>query len=124
MGSTVFWVLAIAAAVSSSVATVVVDEQAITTKCGFTPYPTLCAQTIKGFGLGFNNVHFLTALINKTISESTLPTSNFETLSYHFISPEAHQARIAIGTYCKLKPFSVIINVCIYRIVASPQQQS
>ncbi|GER51141.1 plant invertase/pectin methylesterase inhibitor [Striga asiatica] len=69
-------------------------------------YPALCAQTLTRQGLA-PNVHMLSALINKTLSESKLPNSNFEALSSHFISPEAQQARLAIDDCHDLMGMSV-----------------
>ncbi|KAL0410364.1 UNVERIFIED_CONTAM: putative pectinesterase/pectinesterase inhibitor 54 [Sesamum latifolium] len=76
-----------------------VDED-VRTQCGFTRYPTLCVQTLTGLGSGNPNLDILSALVNRTISETKMPDSNFEILSYHFISPEAQQARIAMD-YCQ-----------------------
>lgn len=71
----------------------------ITTQCGFTRYPTLCVQTLKGLSSRNPNLDFLSTLVNVTISKSNLPVSNFELLSASFVSPEAQRARMAIGTY-------------------------
>ncbi|XP_073043888.1 probable pectinesterase/pectinesterase inhibitor 54 [Primulina eburnea] len=68
----------------------------ISTQCGYTRYPNLCVQTMTGSGSKNQNVDFLYTLVNKTISETGLPRSNFVELSSHFISLEAQQARMAI----------------------------
>ncbi|KAK6147550.1 hypothetical protein DH2020_018462 [Rehmannia glutinosa] len=75
------------------------DEEDVRTECGITRYPTLCHQTLAGLGSGIPNVDLLSVLINKTISETKLPGSNFEILSSHFISPEAQEVRMAMD-YC------------------------
>ncbi|XP_073157189.1 probable pectinesterase/pectinesterase inhibitor 54 [Henckelia pumila] len=69
----------------------------ISTQCGYTRYPNLCVQTLTGLGSkNLQNNDFLYALVNKTISQTGLPRSNFAQLSTHFISLEAQQARTAI----------------------------
>ncbi|GER49956.1 plant invertase/pectin methylesterase inhibitor [Striga asiatica] len=78
----------------------------VKSRCGLTRYPALCSQTLTEGGLA-PNVHMLSALINKTLSESKLPNSNFEALSSHFISPEAQQARLAIDDCHDLMGMSV-----------------
>ncbi|XP_042055726.1 pectinesterase-like [Salvia splendens] len=72
------------------------SDEKVRTQCGFTRYPTLCAQTLTGLG---SSVDLLSVLVNSTMSQTNLPNSNFEVLSSHFISPQAQQARIAID-YC------------------------
>lgn len=76
-------------------------QQHIHTQCGYTRFPALCVETLTA-GLASNNVNvvdIMSLLINKTLSESKLPVSNFEALSSHFISDEAQHARASIGTY-------------------------
>lgn len=79
-------------------------DERVRAQCGFTRYPTLCVQTLGGLGSG---VDLLSVLVNTTMSQTNLPHSNFEVLSSHFISPQAQQARIAIGK--RADPFIFII---------------
>ncbi|KAH6779194.1 Plant invertase/pectin methylesterase inhibitor superfamily [Perilla frutescens var. hirtella] len=74
-------------------------EEKVRTQCGFTRYPTLCAQTLTELGSGDPNIDLLSALVNSTISQTNLPNSNFEILTSHFISTQAQQSRLAID-YC------------------------
>ncbi|PIM98106.1 Pectinesterase [Handroanthus impetiginosus] len=94
-----FWVFAISLFGTVCCATKPGFEEQVKMQCGFTRYPTLCVQTLTELGPDNPNLDFLSALVNGTISESKLPRSNFETLSSHFISPEAQQVRMAID-YC------------------------
>ncbi|KAL0346819.1 UNVERIFIED_CONTAM: putative pectinesterase/pectinesterase inhibitor 54 [Sesamum calycinum] len=97
----VFWVLVIFLSVGSVCrATKGGLDEEVRTQCGFTRYPTLCVQTLTESGSGNPSLDILSALVNRTISETKLPDSNFEILSYHFISPEAQHARIAMD-YCQ-----------------------
>ena len=55
-------------------------------ECKFARYLRLCAQTLMGFQSSASsddhqNVHVVSALINKTISETKLPTSYFAKFS-------------------------------------------
>ncbi|CAI9783421.1 unnamed protein product [Fraxinus pennsylvanica] len=73
-------------------------EVEIGNQCGFTRYPSLCIETLTESGTR-NQAEFMSVLVNKTISESKLPVSNFEQLSVHFVSQEAQLARMAMD-YC------------------------
>ncbi|CAK9143268.1 unnamed protein product [Ilex paraguariensis] len=80
------------------------EEYYVRTQCGYTRFPSLCVDTLKGLGLGSGHGHqhvdLLSALVNKTMFETKqMPISNFAKLSYHFISLEAQHVRMATG-YC------------------------
>nr|GLL23336.1 pectinesterase-like [Ipomoea trifida] len=70
-------------------------------QCGYTRYPSLCLRTLSRLGTDSGNrrVDVLSALLNSTVSLTTLPVSNFESLSSSFVSSEAQLARHSIG-YC------------------------
>ncbi|XP_073287509.1 probable pectinesterase/pectinesterase inhibitor 54 [Primulina huaijiensis] len=80
----------------------------ILTQCRYTRYPNLCVQTLTGLGSkNDQNVDFLYALVNKTISETRLPRSDYVELSSHFISLEAQQAQMAIDDCQELTEMAV-----------------
>lgn len=73
-------------------------DERVRTQCEFTRYPTLCVQTLTELGSGHPSIDFLYALVNTTVTQTNLPSSNFEILSSHFISPQAQRARMSLGT--------------------------
>ncbi|KZV44608.1 plant invertase/pectin methylesterase inhibitor superfamily [Dorcoceras hygrometricum] len=101
MGTTycifIFLLLAILPSVSiSSWASTNTYSKEISAQCGYTRYPNLCLQTLSRIGSKNQNTDLLYALVNRTISETRLPRSNFVELSSHFVSLQAQQARSAI----------------------------
>ncbi|KAK0571795.1 hypothetical protein LWI29_021703 [Acer saccharum] len=77
-------------------------------ECKFARYPSLCAQTLMGFQLSASssdyhqNVHVVSALINKTISETKLPTSYFAKFSSQLLD-DIQQSKhvLAVTDYCE-----------------------
>ncbi|XP_022852279.1 pectinesterase-like [Olea europaea var. sylvestris] len=93
-----FCVLVILSLSSVSWSAKITFDEEIGNQCGFTRHPSLCIETLTESGTG-NQAEFMSVLVNKTISESKLPVSNFEQLSVHFVSQEAQLARMAMD-YC------------------------
>ncbi|GKU99999.1 hypothetical protein SLEP1_g12764 [Rubroshorea leprosula] len=50
-------------------------------RCSFTQYPGLCIDTLLGYGSSNQHTDFISALVNKTIYETKLPSSYFTKLS-------------------------------------------
>ncbi|XP_071912488.1 probable pectinesterase/pectinesterase inhibitor 54 [Coffea arabica] len=102
-------------------ATTVPFELHASSPCQFTRFPGLCAESLSGLPSQNQYVDFVSALINKTISASNLPVSNFESLSYHFISEEAQNTRKAIGDCRELMNMAVKrLNQALVAIKQSP----
>ncbi|XP_030448592.1 pectinesterase [Syzygium oleosum] len=65
-------------------------------QCGLTRYPTLCVRTLAGSG----SADILSALVNKTILETKLPSSYFSQIaSLHETQGSQHAA--AVTDYCE-----------------------
>ncbi|XP_059634668.1 pectinesterase-like [Cornus florida] len=98
-----FWLLGAAVLLrGSTISCAAMDPQEnhVRTECGYTRYPALCVESLKELGSAHpQHVDFVSALVNKTISETKLSMSNFAKLSYHFITPEAQRTRLATD-YC------------------------
>ncbi|KAL3535468.1 hypothetical protein ACH5RR_003929 [Cinchona calisaya] len=106
----------------SGASTVPYESQA-RSQCGYTRFPGLCAESLLGFPSKNQYVAIISALINKTISASYLPVSNFESLSYHFISKEAQTTRNAIGDCRELLSMSVTrLNQALIALKESPRK--
>ncbi|CDP03022.1 unnamed protein product [Coffea canephora] len=119
------WLLILPAIISVagtfSRATTVPFELHASSPCQFTRFPGLCAESLSGLPSQNQYVDFVSALINKTISASNLPVSNFESLSYHFISEEAQNTRKAIGDCRELMNMAVKrLNQALVAIKQSP----
>ncbi|XP_039066340.1 pectinesterase [Hibiscus syriacus] len=69
-------------------------------QCRFTRYSSLCADTMAGFVSGNQQVDVVSALINKTILETNLPTSYFTQLSSNLDISEAQHVNSITG-YCQ-----------------------
>ncbi|CAI9098414.1 OLC1v1035058C1 [Oldenlandia corymbosa var. corymbosa] len=105
----------------------VVEQQYLLTQCGYTRFPQLCADHALSSGELFSEdnstpTNLMSFLIKKTISENILPVSNFEALSYHFISKEAQDTRTAIGECRELLSMSTKrLNQALEAIKQSPE---
>ncbi|GFP82141.1 probable pectinesterase/pectinesterase inhibitor 54 [Phtheirospermum japonicum] len=99
------------------------DQVGLSTQCGHTRYPTLCVQSLAGLSLvGNQNVDVLTALVNKTISETTLPASYFESLNTRSISPQAQLPQRAIDDCRELVQMSLKrLNQALELLKKSPK---
>ncbi|KAL3625253.1 hypothetical protein CASFOL_030707 [Castilleja foliolosa] len=84
------------------------DQVGVSSQCGHTRYPTLCVQTLTGLSLvGNQNSDVLSALVNKTISETTLPDSYFDSLNTRSMSPEAQLTQTIIDDCHELVQMSL-----------------
>ncbi|KAL5572280.1 hypothetical protein UlMin_021877 [Ulmus minor] len=75
----------------------------VQSECSFTRYPGLCVQTLIGLGSsGFRSTDVVSALVEKTISETKLPstTSDFSLLSSH-LGVQAAQRAHYLTDYCE-----------------------
>ncbi|XP_030943778.1 pectinesterase [Quercus lobata] len=79
------------------------DNQNYVKECGFTRYPSLCVETLTRLGSANQPVDIVLALVNKTISETKLTTSNFAKFSSQFEAQElAERAHyVTGGGYCE-----------------------
>ncbi|MBA0604094.1 hypothetical protein Godav_016779 [Gossypium davidsonii] len=77
-----------------------VDEQ-----CRFTRYSTLCVDTMTGLGSENQKPDILSALINKTILETQLPTSYFTKFTTALHVDEAQHVNSITGLPTKLNTF-------------------
>lgn len=84
-----------------------VDEQ-----CRFTRYSTLCVDTMTGLGSENQKLDILSALINKTILETKLPTSYFTKFTPDLHVDEARHVNSITGLPTKLNTF--LANIYIY----------
>ena len=66
-------------------------------QCRFTTYPSLCVDTVTGLGSGNQQVDIVSALINKTIFETRLPTSYFTKFSSNLEIEEAQHVNSVTG---------------------------
>ena len=74
------------------------DNQNYVKECGFTRYPSLCVETLTRLGSANQPVDIVLALVNKTISETKLATSNFAKFSSQFEAQElAERAHYVTG---------------------------
>ncbi|XP_019194258.1 PREDICTED: pectinesterase-like [Ipomoea nil] len=92
-----FWLVVVVATIADAT-----TADHVRVQCGYTRYPSLCLQTLSrlaGTAAENRHVDVLSALLNSTVSLTTLPVSNFESLSSRFVSSEAQLARHSIG-YC------------------------
>nr|POF26653.1 putative pectinesterase/pectinesterase inhibitor 54 [Quercus suber]POF26654.1 putative pectinesterase/pectinesterase inhibitor 54 [Quercus suber] len=101
MGLLVFWVLGLCAlglgGASISWAAMN-DNQNYVKECSFTRYPSLCVETLTRLGSANQPVNIVLALVNKTISETKLTTSNFAKFSSQFEAQElAERAHYVTG---------------------------
>ncbi|XVE70786.1 hypothetical protein DITRI_Ditri10aG0098600 [Diplodiscus trichospermus] len=69
-------------------------------QCDFTTYPTLCVDTMRALGSENQQVDIVSALINKTIFETRLPTSYFTKFSSNLEMEEAQHVNSVTG-YCQ-----------------------
>ncbi|KAG8635997.1 hypothetical protein MANES_16G089400v8 [Manihot esculenta] len=94
----VFWLLG--SALEATVSCGAVNFQArIQSECSFTRFPSLCRNTLMELR-DHSTVHVVSALVNKTISETRLPSSYFQTLSSQLETHDAHLAKSVTG-YCE-----------------------
>ncbi|KAK1549715.1 hypothetical protein Q3G72_006639 [Acer saccharum] len=75
-------------------------------ECKFARYSSLCAQTLMGFQSSASSddhqsVHVVSALINKTISETKLPTSYFAKFSSQLDDIQQSKHVLAVTDYCE-----------------------
>ncbi|XVF48817.1 hypothetical protein PTKIN_Ptkin03bG0218900 [Pterospermum kingtungense] len=100
--STIFWLLGSALVVVTPVcrATTSNYQKHVLEHCSFTTYPSLCADTMTGLGSGNQQVDIVSALINKTIFETRLPTSYFTKFSSNLEIEEAQHVNSITG-YCQ-----------------------
>lgn len=101
-GWTVLWVVACmvmyGGATMSGAGTAVEGQENprhVQEQCGFTRYPALCARTLAGLG----SVDILSALLNKTILETKLPSSYFAHITSLFETQGAQHAKSVTGMY-------------------------
>ncbi|XP_030530621.1 pectinesterase [Rhodamnia argentea] len=102
-GWTVLWVVACmlvhgGASMSRAGAPVHGQEHSrhVQEQCGFTRYPALCVRTLARSG----SVDLLSALVNKTILETKLPSSYFAQIASLFQTQEAQHAK-AVTDLCE-----------------------
>ncbi|XP_051148266.1 pectinesterase [Andrographis paniculata] len=75
------WVLALVSSEGTCLANNLnVSEESVRNECGYTRYPALCVRTLSNIGFDNHNVNFLSTLVNKTISETTLPYASYNNL--------------------------------------------
>ncbi|CAI9766613.1 unnamed protein product [Fraxinus pennsylvanica] len=107
-----------------STASLAAIEEDVRTKCAFTRYPKLCVQTLTRLGLSGNqHVDFMSALVNKTISEINVPISKFEQLSSHFVSEDAQLARIMDHCHELLTMSIKWLNCSLVALRESPRKR-
>lgn len=95
-----FWVLGFAlggASISMSLATKDSYQNLVQKECSFTRYPSLCVETLIRLGSGNQHVDIVSTLLNKTISETKLATSNIAKFSSQFGAQEAERAHSVTG---------------------------
>ena len=68
-------------------------------QCRFTTYPSLCVDTMTVLGSANQQVDIVSALINKTIFETRLPTSYFTKFSSNLETEEAQHVNSVTGFY-------------------------
>jgi hypothetical protein len=91
-------------------------QMQVQTQCSYTRYPGLCVQSLKEFQ--DHPLDIMTALVNKTMSETRLPNSYFETLSSHLEAREAERVLSVTGsvslicTPCMTRCFFFLIIFC------------
>lgn len=70
-------------------------------ECNFTRYPNLCVETLNmGLGSGYyQHVDIVSALVNKTLYETKLPTFDFPLFTSHFGAQKAQLANSVAGDY-------------------------
>ncbi|KAA8534725.1 hypothetical protein F0562_029833 [Nyssa sinensis] len=123
MLTTVYWLLLLISGATMSCAAMDPYQERVQTECSFTRYPSVCVESLKGLGSGNQHVDILSALFNKTISETKLPVSNFAKLSYHFITPEAQRTRLATDYCHKLTSMSLKrLNQALSALKESPRK--
>ncbi|KAK9989800.1 hypothetical protein SO802_030039 [Lithocarpus litseifolius] len=77
------------------------DNQNYVKECGFTRYPSLCVETLTRLGSANQPVDIVLALVNKTISETKLTTSNFAKFSSQFEAQELAERAHYVTGYCE-----------------------
>lgn len=98
---TLLWLLGFGLG-SASISSAAMDdayEKHVQSECGFTTHPKLCVQTLLGLGNHYSRVDIPFVLVNETLSETRLPTSNIAKFSYQLATPESHAAHLVRGTY-------------------------
>ncbi|KAF2285117.1 hypothetical protein GH714_037953 [Hevea brasiliensis] len=95
----VFWLLgtALGASFSWGVPLNVNFQTRVQRECSFTRYPSLCQNTL--MELKDHPLHIISALVNKTISETNLPSTYFQTLSSQLEIQDAQLAKSSTGVY-------------------------
>uniref|UniRef100_A0A6M2FBK1 Pectinesterase n=1 Tax=Populus davidiana TaxID=266767 RepID=A0A6M2FBK1_9ROSI len=73
-------------------------QMQVQTQCSYTRYPGLCVQSLKEFQ--DHPLDIMTALVNRTVSETRLPNSYFGTRSSHLEAQEAERV-LSVTDYCK-----------------------
>lgn len=69
-------------------------QRQIPNKCSFTRFPGLCVQTLVGFqSTKMERVHVVSALINKTISETKIPTSYFSQVHSQLVTVDTQESQ-------------------------------
>ncbi|KAL7133318.1 hypothetical protein ABFS83_12G132600 [Erythranthe nasuta] len=100
-------------------------EPLIKNECGYTRYPTLCVQTLTASETANDqNIDLLSALVNKTIHETNLPPSYFDSLiiNSRLTSPAAQLIRTAIDDCDELMKMSLKrLNQAMELLKKSPQ---
>ncbi|KAF2285112.1 hypothetical protein GH714_037933 [Hevea brasiliensis] len=96
----VFWLLgtALGASFSWGVPLNVNFQTRVQRECSFTRYPSLCQNTL--MELKDHPLHIISALVNKTISETNLPSTYFQTLSSQLEIQDAQLAKSSTD-YCE-----------------------
>ncbi|KAJ4708722.1 Pectinesterase [Melia azedarach] len=79
-------------------------QRQIPNKCSFTRFPGLCVQTLVGFqSTKMERVHVVSALINKTISETKIPTSYFSQVHSQLVTVDTQESQRvrAVTDHCE-----------------------
>lgn len=77
-------------------------QNKIQKECSFTRFPILCVQTLMGFESTKHqqHIHLMSALVNKSIAESKLPTSYFSNFSSQLLAKDSQGVR-AVTDHCE-----------------------
>lgn len=96
----VFWVLGCGlVGVSMSLPAMDGYQKNVQVECRFARYPSLCVETLIGMGSGHKPIDMIYALVNKTLSETKLPTSYFSISTSQFKSHlDAQRAQSITGS--------------------------
>ncbi|EEF46198.1 pectinesterase [Ricinus communis] len=112
----IFWLLGSALAASSMDENLQIQEE-----CSFTRYPSLCLQTLRG--LRDDSVHIVSALVNKSISETKLPVSFFTSLTSQLGIQEAQYTQ-STTDYCEnlMKMSLKLLDKSLLALKQSPEK--